>query len=226
MLLTKYFSLALLVLVLSANLFAQKEIAQEEYSSKYYGALEKARDSNRRHTSKREIYREGKPYESEEWQYEYVLPYRRQFTYSKKSDTENILLKEVNIDENNYCNLDGNTWQKVPSTCIKGFAASTSQGSVTQLNKVAPKYSFDSVVLDGTKTSVYREYHESKLKTSVSQVKEVVYYRESLYWLNEKGQIIRQVTTSGILGTEKIYSKWIDTFEYNPKDLKIEAPIK
>jgi hypothetical protein len=31
---------------------------------------------------------------------------------------------------------------------------------------------------------------------------------------------------SGLLEPERIYSQQTSTYEYNPKDLKIEAPIK
>jgi hypothetical protein len=207
-------------------ILAQKEITQEEYSTQYYAALEKARDFTRRNVSKYERYRDGKVYETTEWLYEYILPYRRRFTYSKRNIEENVRFEEINIDETNYCSLANGLWTKVPTTCIQGFPATTSQASVQVLNKVSSRYTFEEGSFGGSKTKIYREYIKYKNEFSPDKEKEGLSFRDSTFWLNEKGIIIRQLTTSGLIGTEKQYSKWIDTYEYNPKDIKIEAPIK
>jgi hypothetical protein len=51
-------------------------------------------------------------------------------------------------------------------------------------------------------------------------------YFQDKFWIDEKGFILQREMEYGSVEPSFVRSKQTDVYEYNPKDLKIEAPIK
>lgn len=43
-------------------------------------------------------------------------------------------------------------------------------------------------------------------------------------WVDDKGRAIREEVEHGTVGSDEFRGKWLVTYEYSPKGVKIEAP--
>lgn len=72
----------------------------------------------------------------------------------------------------------------------------------------------------GTETvTLYFHYAVYELSNGLSFI---VHYD----WVNSNGLIVKKYTRSSFAIPDNLFSETTDTYEYNPKNLKIEAPIK
>ena len=59
----------------------------------------------------------------------------------------------------------------------------------------------------------------------VIELKDGLSFLVSYDWINEKGLIIKTYTRSSFAVPDNVFSETTETYEYNPKDLKIKAPV-
>ena len=126
---------------------------------------------------------------------------------------------KINIGGAKYCKRDAGAWELVTSSCIGGGA-----GGVP--NPSSFSYSIEKTTLDGLETKLYRQYITYKDTYSANKDKEGLSSYETKYWLNKNGLIVREEINDGLVEPKRLNRVTIDTHEYNPKNLKIEAPIK
>jgi len=199
-------------------------ITKDEFFKTYYSAMDNAGEINRRVDSKLENYRNGTVSESEEWFYEYQLPSKRRFVYTKTMNGKTSRTEEINIDENTFCRVAGK-WEKRETNCISDFPALKSQLALQVLGVVASKYTVEEQALDGSKARSFKEYTTYKNQLQPNNDRGKLRYYERTFWINGNEVIVKQTTRSGFVNEKDITSVWIDVFEYNPGDLKIESPI-
>ena len=199
-------------------------ITKDEFFQTYYSAIDKAGEVDRRVDSKLENYRNGTVSESERWFYEYQLPSKRRFVYTKTTNGKTSLTEEINVDENNFCRVSGK-WEKRATNCITGFSALKSQLALQVLGVAASKYTVEDEVLDGSTVRLFKERTTYRNQSQPNNDGGKLRYYERTFWLDANGVILKQVTRSGFVNEKDITSLWIDVFEYNPKALKIESPI-
>ncbi|HQU84508.1 MAG TPA: hypothetical protein PKY59_15325 [Pyrinomonadaceae bacterium] len=65
-------------------------------------------------------------------------------------------------------------------------------------------------------------YEEIKIKTSENILK----FTEQRDWINDDGMLLKIETVEGLFHPRIETSRSVFNYEYNPADLKIEAPIK
>jgi hypothetical protein len=76
------------------------------------------------------------------------------------------------------------------------------------------------VKFNNENTKLYQQY------TTSADDKNAVYYLQDKFWLNSSGLLIRREIEYGKVQPKSIGSRELEVYEYNPKNLKIEAPIK
>jgi hypothetical protein len=211
--------LAIFSLFIAINAFGQaKTISRDEYYKAYREASKKFRDTPvRRETSKAEHYKDGKLNGTTEIITENINPDKWRFVVietSEKGKSKSDLLK---ISGKYYCRKNDGEWQNSMSGCNAGWVTGLS-------NIVSSEFSVEAVTENGKPVKYYREYTLYKNKDSSG--KEVLWYKESKFWVSADGKFLRAETESGLKDTNEIRNKSVTNYEYNPKNIEIEIPIK
>lgn len=195
-----------------------KEITADEHNRTFREALDKGRGISRRQITQRESYREGKLYSTEEFIYEHVMPGKMRYVHSEKFADRTWKIELIHIDKTYYCRRDDGEWKKSATWCA--------DGSVFGLpGIVSSKFTVEKTNFNNQSVRLFEEYTTYKNIYSANKDKEGLSYWKSKFWINEGGLIVRQEGENGLLEPAQIRWKKVDTYEYNPKDLKIEAPI-
>jgi hypothetical protein len=198
--------------------FAQvKEISGDEYYSNWRSALQKSRGIDLRNVSKTETYKDGKLTDTEEWQYEYVLPDRIHYVHVRNVNGKVRRTEQIDIGSAKYCKQDDDGWKQIASPCIGGSATG---GTPPE----SERFSKESTLLDGEKLTLYKHYSTSRRPWLKGKEAEILFYSENSFWLNDKGLMVRQERRSGRVEPISLDRKVIDTYEFAPKNLKIQAP--
>jgi hypothetical protein len=212
--------LMIVSLATAINIFGQaKEITKEEYYQPFRDALKKGQEISRRNVTQRENYKEGKLSGTEDFIDEYIKPNRRHYIHSEKFADRTQKIELIQIGETYYCRRDDGNWKQSKNWCADG-------GTFGISNVVNSKFTVETTKLINQNVKLYEQFTTYKNTYSPDKDKEGLSYWQSKFWLNDKGFILREETIDGLLQPERIYWKQVETYEYNPKDLKIEAPIK
>jgi len=196
------------------------EISHGQYYASWRAASEKARGLNRRHVSRTEVYKDGKVAETDEWLYEYVLPDKIRYVHTDSIDGKPVRTEQIDIGANKYCKKGEGAWESVKSGCIGGGTG----GAVPNTSSL--RFTIEKVNVDGKELTLYSQYITYKNISSKTKDTEGLSYYEEKYWLNKDGLLLRQEHRNGLIDPKTLDRSTVDTYEYNPKDLKIEAPIK
>lgn len=215
----KVFFLLVCCLFVSLNAFGQAiEISQDEYFKIYRESFERFQSTPvRRRVMKETYFREGKPQGSTETITENISPdrYRRAVTETSGNKTEK--LDFIQIGEKFYCKKNKGAW-KLGENCDEN-------SGLSGLSSVASReFSLETVVESGKSLKLYRQYIVSKIADETG--KETLLYWETKFWIDDKGNLLRSENESGLKESRKIRRRSVTVYEYNPKNLKIEAPIK
>ncbi len=215
-----YILLTIICFAASINVFSQaKQISKEDYYQPYREALSKKDDLSRRNLTKQENYRDGKLFSTTEITDEYLKPDRRHYLEVEKFADYTNKDELIKIGKIYYCRRNDGEWKQYQSWCSGGSASGLS-------NIVSSEYTVEDSNVSDQKVKLYRNYTTYKNTYSPDKDKEGLSYSESKYWLDKNGFILRQEIKSGLLEPQRIYRQQTDSYEYNPKNLKIEAPIK
>jgi hypothetical protein len=210
----------LLALLASITLAQSKDITREEYQAPWRAALKKAETLNRRHIQKSEFYRDNKLVLTEEWQYEYVMPDRIHYLHIRSREGKTQRTEQINIGNTLYCKQGDAPW----TSPLVGSCVGRSGGTFGSAFE-HERYTVEDVRLDGKHLKHYHSYITAYNRFPQDPEKNFTSFSESVYWLNADGLLVREEYRGGRLDPQVIDDQIIDTYEYNPKDLKIEAPI-
>jgi hypothetical protein len=124
----------------------------------------------------------------------------------------------IQVGSVKYCRKDDGEWQ-VSNWCGSG------SGSGGPSNIVSEKYTAEVIKEKGKKTTLYEEYTTYKNTYGPEKDRPRLRFWHTKYWLNDKGLLIRQEMRTGLLGPEE--ASWVNVtqYQYEPADLKIEAPV-
>ena len=147
---------------------------------------------------------------------EVIFPEKVRFLRETFDDNP-LRYEQINVGKASFSKLNDEPWNNGSSG---GLILSRSEsGQVTNQYRYLPAIDFE-----GTKADFY-EYisvrAEHKFRHPISTVTK--YVRTTRVWYSADGKILRKVEETSIEGREKII-RGTTTYEYNPKDLKIEAP--
>ncbi len=216
----KKYILLIICFVVTINVFSQaKQIIKEEYYQPYREALKKKRDTSRRDITWQENYRDGKLFSTTEITDEFLKPDKRRYLEIEKFADHTSKSELIQIGTTYYCRRNDGEWKQSQSWCSGGSASGLS-------NIVSSEYSIEDTKIHNQTTKLFRNYTTYKNVYSPDKDKEGLSYWESKFWLGKDGLILREEIKSGLLEPERIYRQQTNSYEYNPKNLKIEAPIK
>ncbi len=218
---TFYLSVALLAFgVGSMNGFCQRQISKEDYYQSFRAASKQRFETSRREISQLKDYKDGELINTTEAVDEYLIPDKYHRTSTRIFNDRIEKSEFISINKTYYCRKNDADWEQSSKGCIFG------SGSGGPSNIVNSKYTVEEAKINNQKVNLYQEYTTYKNIYSPSKDKEGLSYWQQKMWVSKDGFILREETEVGLLEPKRRYWQKTTAYEYNPKNLKIEAPIK
>ncbi len=145
------------------------------------------------------------------------LPPDRLRVVERKEKSGKVEIKEsINVAGKFYCK-EKRSWKRSNSSCAPSTMSVFDSDAKT-------RFSVSDEKVDGYPVLVYRlQIKESPRPTNTKRFPDIFEY---ITWVDSNGRMIRQDRFSSISSSgEKVFYRK-EVFEYNPKGLKIFAPIK
>jgi len=212
--------LAIAIVFLVSPGFGQRTITKEEYSSAYFEVLEKTELRGRRKISRTYRYRDGSKALSRERIEEYLLPYKAHILDIDYGKNIPGRVEFIDVDGDSFCRHDSRPWERVSYPCIFGPRVTGVLGIISS------SFSVEEGLFAGSKVRVFREYTTYKPPNPRPEQKVSLSFNEIKLWVNERGLAVYKTDVVGLIEPRILYAETIDEFEYDPKGLKIEPPIK
>jgi hypothetical protein len=155
---------------------------------------------------------------------EFIRPDKKRHVSEMTAGNATRKVELIVIGNKKYSRRENGSWKV--SVLEKKEEKSLSQGSV-QTNQLSNEIKYrGKEKLNGEEVDVY---DISKITKSTSEKKQTQPDLASkiTYWFNKDGLVVKYLNEENVLTESlKITSTQMWIYEYNPKDLKIEAPIK
>ena len=194
----------------------QKVITSEEYHQPYREALAKIFDVSWRFVAKREFYEDGKLSSSVDVTDKFLVPDKRHYLRVEQSVNRINKVEIFRLGGNWYCKTNDGDWKKSESWCASRLSALS--------NIVGVKFTVEETEFNNQKVKLYQEHTFYKNALTSNKEKGGTSYWNSKYWLNSEGLILRRESKNALLNPGRVYEQQIESYEYNPNNLKIEAP--
>ncbi len=202
------------------NAFSQtKEVPEEKFWQPIRDAYKPMSEISRRITSQKEYFEDGKLNSTTRITDEYLVPDKRHYLEVKKLTDRTNRKEYFQIGENYYCKENDGEWKQSNKWC-EGTGISGLSGVIER------KFTVEDVKLNNQSAELFTNFYTFKISDSDESDKGKIAYSQSKFWLDVNGLILRFESKKGLLNLEKIYSQETRAYEYNPKKLKIELPVK
>lgn len=203
----------------SVNSFSQtKEITQDNYYQPKREAYKTSVEISSRKISKKEYFKDGKLVGTTDGIYETLPPDKLRYIYTEKENGITKKVEIIQIGKTYFCRTNDGDWKESKTWCSDGgFAALPDNANI--------KYTVEETKLDNQTVKLFQQNITYKNNYSPNKDKEGLSYIHTKYWLNNKGLILREEVEYGLLEPKQVKSHTVETYEYNPKELKIEAPL-
>lgn len=216
------FSVCLLLVILNISAFAQEKILTEsEFNAILERTESKLKTQNYRLTKTEELFL--KPNEKAENVRieikEVVLPNKWREVIEERSKDKTSKTERLWDGSKLYKRENDGEWKKFDGG--GGMGMSIRSGKFTKVFKFVEK-----IVLDGKNVNLY-EVQITRVANKFTQTSsyQVTYVEKSKYWIGEDDLLLKKKVENTIQGLEAVaVENWV--YEYDPKNLKIEAPIK
>jgi hypothetical protein len=212
--------LMLFCLAAAVGGFAQvKTLAKEPYDSAISDALAKGNKipkreifvtknySNKKLISTTTITRENLPPDKSRWR-----------TVTEKDGVVSYLYESIKIGDTEYKKTDKGDWEKIDLN-----NESSNQGILKSSAILDTKELKQFLVMDATLDNQPVKFY---LSYEVMILDQRMIFLDDRTWINADGFIVKSSTTVSNTLPDIITSQTLKSYEYNPKDLKIEAPVK
>lgn len=188
------------------------EVGEDDFYEIIRGAFSQTRETPRRETSKEESYTKGKLNYMVEIVDEFLNDNLRRFLSVTKYADRTETFEQIIVGEDFYCRSNNGGWMKstescrsVPVTALSGETVSEFTVENTRINKKAVK--------------LYRHY------MTYGEDANDPAYQIYAYWIDANGFLVRRENENGLVKSKLLYDKLVVIYEYNPKNLKIAAPV-
>lgn len=216
-----YLSVALLAFGIgSVNCFGQKQIIKEDYFQILREANKKRFETSRREVSQMRDYKDGKLFFTVDFTSEVLIPDKYHSISIEKYADRTIKNESIVINKIRYCRKNDGEWEKTNKYCGYG------SGSGGASNIVSDKYTVEKTKLNKKEVKLYQLYTVYKNIHSPNKDKEGLSYSQRKIWIDKDGFLLREEMESGLSEPNKISFQNVTDYEYNPKNLLIEVPIK
>lgn len=203
-------------LTICANVFGQsKEITEKEFKDSVDSARDRLSTDSYRANSKLVVNRDGKVYLTVKWQRAFLTPNKKYYKNVRTTNGEAQTVEQTKIGKIIYCRENNGKWTRSKSSC--------EISSISPVSKIEEsKFSADDVKLKNEDVKLYENNFIYSSGFSGSPIR---FFKRHKIWINKDGLLLREEVENGSVG-EEMPNKEVIVYEYNPKDLKIEAPIK
>lgn len=204
------------ILIAATAAFSQdNEITAEKYRRVNLDAWRESRSFDRRITQKSEIYEDGKVKETTSLIWEYLLPDRRRVVEETTADGKTKRVELIEIGKSRYCKRGDEEWTIKFGSCVGG---SGSGGP----DPILDRYTRSEETVDGQKLKRYRHLTTHR---GWSEDDGRTYFWETTFWVDAKGRLVKEEERRGVSVPYSLTSHRVETCEFEPVGLKIEAPI-
>lgn len=212
----KFIAISVFILLNALFVCGQKKIiTSSEYYSAVSPALQKQHNVSRRVETVMELYADGNVAKKVTTLTETLLP--NKYRYVRKEQTGDVLTESesITIDNFRYTRENGGAWTKIDLSKMNGMGSGSGVGSSCSSRQITVEQSF----LNNFSAKLYE-------MINISESSQGLKYWEEKKWISDEGFLLKTETSNGLLIPRVETSKTVTTYEYNPTDLKIEAPIK
>ena len=211
----------LCLLILTTCVFAQNTtLTKEEFNSAIGNGASNAEKFSRRVVSVNKSFSKNQLTATYTSTQEFLLPEKsRWVTVDEKNNAETVRTETIKIGNIEYKKQGESEWITTdlavkPLNPPKRLTVSTEKLETTD----CWEYIVTETTLDGKTVSLYFSYH-------VFDVKKILYFIEDFYWIGADGLLIKSSSKVSNTIPANVTSQRLITYEYNPKALKIEAPV-
>lgn len=212
-------SLSLLALNCSAQV---KPITKEEYESAQRIAEANLEKIPYKSSTKVEEFAGGKLISTEMISEEALPPDKLKWTSVTTSGSEITKIERIYFGSIQYARENGGVWEKIGSDEKNGAGGEEKEtGAMMISGQESPnrkKHTLEQAKLNNQTVRLYTvstiyDYQPNVLHT----------YRR---WINSADLILQSEDIESEINSGKIAQRAIETYEYNPKNIRIEAPVK
>ncbi|HQU84509.1 MAG TPA: hypothetical protein PKY59_15330 [Pyrinomonadaceae bacterium] len=214
----KFKLIAVLCFILLNALFVcgqKKIITSSEYYSAYSAASQKQYDVSRRVETVTETYADGVVSSKKNTLSETILPNKSRYVVKEQKGDTITERESITIDNFLYKRENGGAWTKIDLSKMNGMGSGSGSGGSCISRQITVEQSF----LNNFSAKLYEMIDISESNLGLR-------YKEEKSWISDEGFLLKNETSNGLLIPKVETSKTVTTYEYNPTDLKIEAPIK
>lgn len=199
----------ILLLVFCLNSYGQeKEITRGEYFEATNTAYKKLYSYNRRVTTKVEDFTQHKTRASV---YEVIRPDKSRWLSIVTENDVSIRTESIIIGNFLYQRVNDGEWTK---TELGGNGIGIGNGIGATQDTIF-RYTVTSVTLNNQSVQLFEENIITKYFLDKKRI-----------WISTEGLILKSEQTTEEVKPNKLRTRIVTEYEYNPQDLKIEAPIK
>ena len=195
-----------------------REITNGEFWRQYRAAVEKPFEISKRVTTKEEYFENGKLSDTTETVTEFLKPDKQHFVETYKSEKSSRKTELIQIGTSFYCRTDNADWKESDRWCANLKLRSLPAG-------VSYAYTVQETKLNKQAATLYEEYITYKSEYWEGKGKIGLLYFRDKYWVSHEGFILRREMEIGFVESKEVLSKDLDVYEYDLKDIKIEAPV-
>lgn len=213
----KFVTILLFVLLNALFVFGQKKIiTSSEYYSALSAAYQKRDDVSIRIETVSETYSGGNIVKKITTLSETVLPNKSRYVTREQVGDTVTESESIQIDNFLYERENGGAWTKTD--------LSKNENGIGMGGTAAGSCSSRQITVEPTFLNNFsaKLYEMIKISESDSGLK----YAEERRWISEEGFLLKSENSEGLLMPKTEISKTVTTYEHNPTNLKIEAPIK
>lgn len=216
---TKFLS-TIVIFIFAISVFGQNSIIQkEEYDAALNDSRDKTEKHIRRETSVNLRYSNGAITETYTNIWEYLPPNRSRWTNIFEKPNSLAERKEtINIGDKTYNKKNRGQWELESKNLNSRIITGASIGNRLNTEDCWQYMKFAAEMNDQPATQ-YFSYN-------VSNIKGVLYFFEDRKWISGEGLMLKSTVKVSTMVPENVTSTITTIYAYDPKDLKIEAPIK
>jgi hypothetical protein len=210
---------AVIFLTASFNVFGQiQEIGSKVFYSAIRVADDKKLEFSRREKMKQVIYSKGRIKEVKEEIDDFLIPDKQRYLLVETIGKKVERLELIKIGDRNYQKKNNRNWTKEEQW---------NRPEVLSSIPVPLKslYTLETTTINNQSARLYKFYAVFNEFSPAEEEEEQGYFEDKV-WINNDGFVIREEKTMGKPQSKEISSIKVYEYEYNPKDLKIESPIK
>ncbi len=201
-------------LALTSAAFSQiKQITSSEFNQASSAAYKLMYETSRRVNLKTETFENGAVISSVTKTEERLLPDKTRYLTVENKDGKETSLELIYIGTIEYRRENGGEWTK-KDLRGSGMGSGTGGGSTSVV-----QFTEESDFAEGVPARKLKEMR-------ITQSSEGLMFDEFIAWYDQRGFLLRSERTKGNLEPKNVKTRSVATYEYDPGDLKIEAPIQ